>query len=284
MDKSASLTPDVKGILLDKKTEPPHIGEYVLSDTKGTYLCRQCGKVLFRSSNKFLSSCGWPSFDDEIPGTIAREKDADGVRTEILCQNCNGHLGHVFTGEYLTEKNLRHCVNSLSIDFVKDGTVHNTEEVIVCGGCFWGIEALLKQEPGVLKTEVGYIGGAKQNPSYEEVCHGETGHIEAVRVIYDVDKTNAETIYKAFLESHDVTQGNESEIPIKQQYRSAIFSYNQNQTEVARRLLGQLEQEGGFVATKIMEMSPFWKAEAFHQDYYNRTGQTALCHRRTKRF
>lgn len=284
MNKTESLTPEARSIIVDKKTEIPHVGDYVLTDKKGTYLCRQCGKGLFRSTDKFLSSCGWPSFDDEIEGRISRLPDTDGVRTEIVCQNCTAHLGHAFTGESFTAKNLRYCVNSISMDFVLNETVMNTGEVIVAGGCFWGIESLMKQEPGVIKTEVGYIGGTKKKPSYEDVCGGETEHTEAVRVIFDEDMTDTETIYKAFLESHDVTQAISTGIPVKRQYQSVIFSFNENQTDIATRLLKRLEEQGNRVATKIVSMSPFWKAEKFHQDYYQRTGQSALCHRRVKRF
>lgn len=284
MYKTDSLTPLASAVIVGKQTETPHQGEYVLTDKKGTYLCRQCGYALFRSTNKFLSSCGWPSFDDEIEGRLSRLPDPDGIRTEILCQNCSAHLGHVFTGEYLTQKNLRHCVNSVSIDFVTDETVMQTGEVIVAGGCFWGIEALLKQEPGVIKTEVGYIGGTKEAPTYEEVCQGQTEHTEAVRVLFNTDLTDTETIYKAFLESHDVTQGVSSGMLIKKQYQSVIFSFDKEQTEIAAKLLSYLESQGEKVVTKIVEMSPFWKAEKYHQDYYQKTGQTALCHRRIKRF
>lgn len=284
MNKSASLTPEEKAIILDKKTETPHQGEYVLLEKQGTYLCRQCGLALFRSSNKFISSCGWPSFDKEIDGAIKRSPDKDGIRTEVLCQRCDGHLGHVFIGEYLTKTNARHCINSLSIDFVLDEKVKSTEEAIVAGGCFWGIEALLKREAGVIKTEVGYIGGHTNHPTYDEVCRGDNGFTEAVRVLFDLDETTLANVYKAFLESHDVSQGIEHNIKVKQQYQSAIYAYNENQIGIATHLLKYLEDKGESVVTKILPVTTWWKAEIFHQDYYQRTGQMAICHRRVKRF
>jgi peptide methionine sulfoxide reductase msrA/msrB len=118
--KYKKLTTKEESVIVHKGTERPFTGKYYAFWERGTYVCKRCGAPLYRSESKFGAGCGWPSFDDEIRGAVKRVPDADGVRTEITCANCGAHLGHVFTGEGLTKKNVRHCVNSISVDFISD--------------------------------------------------------------------------------------------------------------------------------------------------------------------
>jgi len=118
--KYKKLTTEEESVIIHKGTEKPFTGKYYAFWERGTYACKRCGVPLYRSESKFESGCGWPSFDDEIPNAVNRTPDADGVRTEITCANCGAHLGHVFVGEVFTKKNVRHCVNSISMDFIPD--------------------------------------------------------------------------------------------------------------------------------------------------------------------
>lgn len=279
--KQNPLTPEEERVILHKGTERPFTGQFWNSFEAGTYLCRNCGAPLYRSSDKFRSECGWPSFDDALPGAVKRLPDADGERTEIVCARCGGHLGHIFEGERLTAKNTRHCVNSVSMQFVPAA---GQDTAIVAGGCFWGVEYFLQKMPGVISTTVGYTGGKKGKPTYEEVCSHTTGHAEAVEVVFDPSRVTYEAVLKAFFELHDFTQVNRQGPDIGEQYRSEIFYRNERQKETAEGLIRILKEKGYKVATRLTKAGPFWSAEEYHQDYYDHKGSLPYCHKPKKIF
>lgn len=311
------LTPEEERVIVGKGTEAPFSGKFYFHREEGTYLCRRCGAPLYRSADKFDAGCGWPSFDDEIPGAIRRERDADGRRTEILCARCGAHLGHVFAGEGFTPKNVRHCVNSVSLDFQPaalpplaqaqerpasgsgasaDASAERqerdpkprpqaaTERAIFAGGCFWGVEYMLGRQEGVLSTRPGYIGGRTERPTYAEVCSHRTGHAEAVEVTFDPAKVSYETLARLFFEIHDPTQADGQGPDLGDQYRSGIFYTTPEQKEVAERLIDTLHRRGYDVVTEVTPAGTFWPAEEYHRDYYLRRGTQPYCHSYTKRF
>lgn len=290
------LTPEEKKIILLKGTEAPFSGKYYRFNEDGTYSCKQCGALLYNSADKFDSGCGWPSFDDEIVGAIKRLPDADGRRTEILCAKCDAHLGHVFLGETLTPKNVRHCVNSIALDFIPTHEtkskpdkslkkpIEQTETAIFAGGCFWGIEHLMKHLPGVISVISGYIGGNVSNPNYQDVCNHRTGHAEAVKVIFEPGKITYETLAKRFFEIHDPGQVNRQGPDIGEQYRSEIFYTTPEQKETALKLIHILKDKGFQVVTKLTPATRFWEAEDYHQNYYTKNGKQPYCHQYIKKF
>ena len=282
--KFKKLSPEEEKVIVHKGTEMPFTGKYNLHKEKGTYLCKRCGAPLYRSDDKFDSQCGWPSFDDEIEGAVKRVPDADGVRTEIVCANCGAHLGHVFEGEGLTGKNIRHCVNSISLDFAAAGNEGGTRKAYFAGGCFWGVEYFFQKEEGVLSTTVGYMGGHKDHPTYSEVCAGKTGHSEAIEVVYDPAITTYEKMARLFFEIHDPTQVNRQGPDIGEQYRSAIFYVDEEQKEIAEKLVALLEAKGYDIATELTPACAFWEAEDYHQDYYEMMNKQPYCHARVERF
>jgi peptide methionine sulfoxide reductase msrA/msrB len=276
------LTAKEKYVIIDKGTEAPFSGKYFDYNEKGIYVCKQCGSPLYKSLDKFSSNCGWPSFDDEIEGAVKRIPDADGLRTEIVCAKCNAHLGHVFLNEGLTQKNTRHCVNSISLNFIS--AKKNNEVAIFAGGCFWGVEYYMQKQKGVITVESGYIGGKVKNPTYETVCSGKSGHAEAVKIIFDASLTDYETLAKIFFEIHDPTQLNRQGPDFGEQYRSEIFYTNPQQKIITDKLIKILQNNGYNVATKVTAATEFYKAENYHQDYYKSTGTLPYCHKYTKKF
>ncbi|MGE3063912.1 MAG: bifunctional methionine sulfoxide reductase B/A protein [bacterium] len=282
--KYRELTSEEKRVILNKGTEMPFTGEYNNLFEEGAYKCRQCGSLLYLSTSKFKSTCGWPSFDDEIDGAVKRIPDADGVRIEIQCANCGAHLGHVFEGEGYTDKNIRHCVNSISLIFVPKKEEIVEKKAYYAGGCFWGVEYFFEKTDGVVSAVSGYMGGKKENPTYKEVCTGATEHLETVEVTYNPDKISYEELSKLFFEIHDPTQANGQGPDIGEQYKSVVFYSDESEKQTAEKLIDILKNKGYNVVTKVLPYSKFYIAEDYHQDYYVQNGKKPYCHVYMKKF
>jgi peptide methionine sulfoxide reductase msrA/msrB len=286
MDKKSykKLSTEEERVIVHKGTEAPFSGKYNDFFEKGFYHCKRCNARLYSSDDKFASTCGWPSFDDEIKGAIKRQKDVDGRRTEILCATCGAHLGHVFEGEGLTEKNIRQCVNSVSLIFVPNKKEPHIAKAYFAGGCFWGVEHFFEHKDGVISAISGYMGGSMANPSYRDVTNGNTGHLEVVEVTYDSTKVNYETLVKFFFEIHDPTQVDGQGPDIGEQYLSAIFYGNDDEKKIVHKLIDILKTKGYEIVTKVLSAGTFWKAEEYHQDYYDKKKQQPYCHVYKKKF
>lgn len=269
------LNPDEALVILNKATEQPYSGKYVNNKAAGIYTCKQCDAHLYNSSDKFDSHCGWPSFDDEIKGAVKRIPDADGRRTEIVCANCGGHLGHVFMNEGFTQKNTRHCVNSISMKFIPNKKM---EKAYFASGCFWGTEYHFMKAKGVLETTVGYMGGKTLNPTYKEVCSGTTGHIETTEIVYDPAQTSFETLLKLYYETHNFEQIGGQGPDIGSQYQSVVFYVNEEQKKMVEKYLQILTDKSYQPATKLLPAPEFWPAEDYHQEYYHKKNGSPYCH------
>lgn len=277
------LSPSQYYVLREKGTEKPYTGKWLLHEDSGVYTCGACGNELFSSDNKFDSHCGWPSFDEEIGnGKITTKVDnSHGMsRTEILCARCGGHLGHLFDdGPTATGK--RYCVNSLSLEFVKEAdTKQSLDTLTLGGGCFWCIEAVFEKMKGVIKVESGYSGGNVVNPSYEAVCTGNTGHTEVVQIVFDTKIVTALDILKVFFTIHDPTSVDRQGADIGSQYKSVIFYRNAEQKLLAETIINDLNNAGAYSSKIVTLVEPFksyYNAEISHQDYYRINSKDAYC-------
>lgn len=279
------LSEDQYYVLREKGTEKPFTGKWLFHEEAGYYCCAACGNPLFKSDQKFDSHCGWPSFDDEIEaGRIKTKMDYTlGMqRLEIMCANCNGHLGHLFD-DGPTETGKRYCVNSLSIDFKKTlsmPAVPQYDTITLGGGCFWCIEAVYEKVKGVVSASSGYSGGNVENPTYAQVCTGETNHAEVVQLVYDPKVTSLTEILKVFFTMHDPTTLNQQGADFGTQYRSVVLYRNTAQKTTVETVIKDLTAANVYdspIVTEVKPFSVFYKAEISHQDYYANNPNKGYC-------
>lgn len=290
-------------------TEPPFQNEYWDNHAEGIYVDVVSGEALFSSKDKFDSGTGWPSFTKPIKGgTITEKSDlSHGMRrVEVRSKGADSHLGHVFPDGPGPE-GLRYCINSASLRFIpveqleakgygeylplfKDSKatpsgekeVAATEETaILAGGCFWGVEELIRQLPGVISTEVGYTGGSIPSPTYEMMTTGRTGHAEAVKIIFDPRKLSYADLLRYFFRLHDPTTLNRQGNDRGTQYRSAIFYSTPEQKRVAEEVRKEVDGSGKWKAplvTEVTAAAEWYRAEDYHQDYLQRNPSGYTCH------
>ncbi len=278
------LTPEQYRVLRQSGTERAGTGEYDKHFEEGEYLCAGCGNHLFRSAEKYNSGCGWPAytmpFNDESV-TYKEDSDLGMRRVEVNCAKCDGHLGHVFN-DGPPPTGARFCINSASMTFVEGGEAEKELATATFGaGCFWGVESIFRRVDGVIDTSVGYAGGEKDDPTYKEVCYTDTGHAEAVEVKYDPEVVDYAKLVEVFFDNHDPTTLNRQGPDVGTQYRSVIFCYDDAQREAAEAAVASLTEAERFkspIVTQVVDAKPFWRAEEYHQRYFEKRGIEPTCH------
>jgi peptide methionine sulfoxide reductase msrA/msrB len=272
----AVLSPEQYHITRERGTERPFSSDMCSLFEPGLYACVCCDTLLFDASEKFESGTGWPSFTQPVKeNAIAYHMDRTFgmVRIETTCNTCGAHLGHVFQ-DGPPPSGLRYCMNAAALKKISSGY----ETATFGGGCFWCTEAVFQQLRGVQRVESGYSGGSRENPSYEQVCTGATGHAEVVQVTFDPEEISYADLLRIHLSTHDPTTLNRQGGDHGTQYRSIILVHDPGQEKTAREIIAEMQPDfDDEIVTQIEPFRVFYKAEDYHQNYFNNNPAQPYC-------